>query len=133
MTLVPITILNKSGVLEIRPQSSVLSSLYDNKSHAFDFSRPSEYEDSNMGLLFEDKNQIKRTYALGKNNSFSIPNELTQTTDLSLQVVMKKTGESEYSNIIKFKLRPSLLDFACAGDDATGGALPEWEEEGGGE
>jgi len=86
-------------------------SLYDNHAKQFIFSRPEEYDDCNLVLLFRDDQREFLPINLGGNNHFEIPSLLTQTNYLQLQVVFERNGSSLiHSNIVRFWLRTSLFN-----------------------
>ena len=84
-------------------------SQFDDNARGIEFERPENRDGHNLILYFADTRQTFSPISLGIGNAFVIPNTLTQTTALELQVAFEALGVySERSDIFKFRLRPSL-------------------------
>jgi len=84
-------------------------SQFDDNARGIEFERPENMESHNLILYFSDGKQTFSPITLGIGNSFILPNTLTQTTMLEIQVAFESNGVySERSDILKFRLRPSL-------------------------
>lgn len=84
-------------------------SQYDNHASQFKFSRPGEYINDELMLMFDDGKRSFAPLNIGTENRFSIPNALTQATVLHMQAAFKH-GEDKLacSNVVIFRLRPSI-------------------------
>ena len=95
---------------------------YDDNAREIQFIRPEERAGHNLILYFFDGKTAFSPITLGVGNSFVVPNTLTQSTILEMQIAFETGGVySERSNIFTLKFRPSIK-----GD----GPVAEWPPEG---
>lgn len=82
---------------------------FDDNAREIRFERPESRIEHNLVLYFSDALGTFSPITLGIGNSFILPNTLTQTTELRLQIAFESMGVfSERSNIYAFKFRPSI-------------------------
>ena len=111
MENIEIKLKKQDGRLVMEVDNNCAGSLYDNLAKQFIFTRPAEYTGCNLVLLFRDDQREFLPISLGEKDHFAIPNLLTQTGYLQLQVAFKRGGDALiHSNIVRFWLRPSLFD-----------------------
>jgi hypothetical protein len=117
MKTVPIKISNVKGVLNIDTPDKTLSATYDNESHSFEFERPEGYATHELLLILDSGGKTKQTQNLGVANSYPIPAHFTKYTKLRIQVLFRSNETKlEYSNVLDFTLKSSLLDYVNSGD-----------------
>lgn len=98
----------QSGKLVAEAANSCIGNMYDNRAKQFVFSRPGEYQDANLMLIFEVDGHVHQPVSLGRDSVFVIPNALTQIDTLEMQVAFEDgDGVLFQSNILRFWLRPS--------------------------
>lgn len=98
----------KSGLLRIEANHHVISTQGDGGVQRLLIERPPEYADANMILLFTAHYKRFEAANLKQGNEFTITNALTQTDDLSLQIVFERSAvEKEHTDVIVFDLRKS--------------------------
>ena len=125
MENIEIKLKKQDGRLIMEVENNCAGSLYDNLAKQFIFTRPAEYADCNLTLLFRDDQKEFLPINLGVGNHFAIPSLLTQTGYLQLQVVFERDGNAlVHSNIARFWLRPSLFDIGDPAGQTGQGTSP---------
>ena len=115
MENIEITLKIQDGRLLLEAETNSAGSMNDNHAKQFKISRPLECADCGLLLNFRDGEREFSPVNLGAGNQFAIPNSLTQTDTLELQVAFERDGNILiHSNIIRFWLRPSLFEGANA-------------------
>ena len=110
---IEITLKIRDGRLVMEVDNPLLGSVRDNRAKQFIFYRPEEYSQCDLVLVFRDENKEFLPVHLGRDNHFEVLNSLTQTDSLQLQVAFEEDGNTLiHSNILRFWLRPSLLEGA---------------------
>ena len=111
MNIINIDIKERSGRLHIDTArgAQLLGTQYDNNAQKLVFSRPEGLDEHNLILRFAAWGTGRSRVNLGQENSFLVPNSLTQGENLTLSVSFEK-GEvfREGVNSINFTLRHSM-------------------------
>ena len=81
---------------------------YDNAARQFVFSRPAEYADAELFLVFSDFAKVYEPVSLGLENDYTLPGAFTGTGKIIVQIMFRDGEREEHSNTVELNLRKSL-------------------------
>ena len=110
-----ITLTNGLPTLSGEPLD-IAGTQYDHNIQVLEFASSTELADYDLHLLFRDMSGAEFRVNIGQKNEYMIPNALTQTTELSLHIELRKGSDSRVgANELKFRYQSSR----------SGGETPE--------
>ncbi len=106
------TIEQNEGILSISPSELTVGSRYDHMAQQLSFVRPLGFENSRLTLYFYGMGNSFEI-DIGTQNSYTLPNMLTQWTVLKMQVAFTSTdGQIEHTQLVTLGFRDSLVSGA---------------------
>ena len=91
------------------PKESIIGSRYDHNAQRFVFSRPEGFDALNLWLHFRDDLGREASVDIGLENVYLLPNSLTQTMGLRLQVAFQEGDVfRESANMLLMKFHPAI-------------------------
>ena len=91
------------------PQGSIVGSRYDHNAQRFVFSRPEGFDALNLWLHFRDDLGREASVDTRLENEYLLPNSLTQTAGLRLQVAFQEGDVfRESANMLLMKFHPAI-------------------------